>query len=101
MSGNTWTNNIVWTSGSFPSQLRNEYGAPGNPPAVNTNDYWPTIPALCPSCSPAFTDTNPKSCDPGFVNPAVNNYTVTETSCTNQIGWVALPTDQGPLPNPF
>lgn len=101
MSGNTWTNNIVWTSGSFPSQLRNEYGAPGNPPAVNTNDYWPTIPALCPSCSPAFTDTNSKSCDPGFVNPAVNNYTVTKTSCTNQIRWLALPTDQGPLPNPF
>lgn len=101
MGGNTWTNNIFWTSGSFPSQLQNEYGAPGNPPAVNSNDYWPTLPAVCPSCNPAFIDTNAKSCDPGFVNPAENNYTVTKTACTNQIGWVILPTDQGPLPNPF
>ena len=101
MSGNTWTNNIFWTSAIFPSQIRNAYGAPGNPPAVNSNDYWPTMPALCASCSPAFTDTHPKVCDPGFVNPEGNNYTVTNTSCTNQIGWVALPTDQGPLPKPF
>jgi|HubBroStandDraft_4_1064222.scaffolds.fasta_scaffold99445_2 hypothetical protein len=101
MSGNTWTNNIVWTSESFPGRLRNEFGGPGNPPAVSTNDYWPTIPAHCPGCTPAFTDTNPKNCDPGFVDPASNNYTVTSTSCTAQIGWKALPTDQGPLPNPF
>ena len=108
MAGNSFTNNIVWSANAFPQGhgFWLQYNKPQNPLIVDTNIYCSAVGSPVPltgsNLPPAFKDRNPKSCCPSFANPAGNDYTISPTSCVySDINWQTLPTDQGPLPNPF
>jgi hypothetical protein len=130
MDGNTFENNIIYTSeasadgydGPWPdpyksvNQLWQEACGgsptctnPPNAPTVNTNIYWSTIGSsyppsafgICDSCSPNIEETNAFNINPEFADPAENNYAVGNSAVATDIDWQALPTDLGPLADPF
>ena len=104
MSGNIFSNNIVYSEATFPSAFWGQC-CRGNGPQealnINTNLYCSVNKSSVPS-RPPIVDANPKVCCPGFADPANNKYDIPSNSCAfNLIHWQPLPTDQGPLPNPF
>jgi Right handed beta helix region len=101
MAGNTFTNNIIWSESAFPNTLWLNYNKPPTPLDKHTNLYCSGDGSPIYNVLP-IKDADPKYCCPGFANPGNNDYTIPQGSCAySQIGWQTLPTDQGPLPNPF
>jgi hypothetical protein len=105
--GNVFENNIVYSSGSWPSYglwWLSPYGT--GRPTENANLYYsPTGNAPNPSGvydgggAANVYDANPFSVNPNFTNPSANNYTIPSNSpAYSDINWQTLPTNQGPLP---
>jgi VCBS repeat protein/parallel beta helix pectate lyase-like protein len=102
MSGNTLNRNILFSPGAWPSEgslgLYQIDNAP-NAPSVSGNDYWSLGGDLITNVTP---DVSPHYDNPMFAGPATDNYAVGTSSLVwPDLGWQAIPTDQGPLTNPF
>ena len=97
MVGNIFTNNIVYSAGSFPSSLWTVYVSTEALPTDNANMYFSATGSPIPNSG--VVDTNPVLMDPQFSNPVANDYSLQATSpAFTHIGFPILPTDQGPLP---
>jgi hypothetical protein len=88
--GNTFSNNIVFSPGSWPNPLWYLQGGPD--PSSSDNDYWSATGA---TSNAGIADSGSDNADPDFANPSANNYAVGSSS----IAWIALPTSQGPVVN--
>jgi len=98
MAGNTFTNNIVYSSGTFHNPLWNTCCVGSAMlPTDNTNLYFSATGANIPNSG--IVDTNPVYANPEFTNPSAGNYSMPVASpAYTQIQFRPLPTDQGPLP---
>jgi hypothetical protein len=99
MTSNTFNMNLIYFSGSTPGQLW-WFDLPGNAafPYVVNNDYWSATGASVPT----DPEPNPDFFDPLFANPPAGDYSIPANSLAYlRLNWTTLPTDQGPLPNPF
>jgi parallel beta-helix repeat protein len=98
MAGNTFTNNIVYSSGNFHTPLWHVgIGGSDARPTDNTNLYYSATNASIPNSG--VVDTNPKYANPIFVNASAGDYSMPATSpAYTLIQFQPLPTDQGPLP---
>lgn len=101
MAGNTFTNNIVYSANNFHNPLWNlGINAPDVQPADNNNLYYSATNASIPNS--IVIDSAPHTANPQFNNPSNGDYTMPLSSpAYTQINWHTLPTDQGPLANPF
>ena len=101
MAGNTFSNNIVYSQSEFPETFWNEFGSPPTQLADTTNLYYSENDSQIPNGQP-IVDAHPKHGTPRFTDPGNNDYTIAPTSpAYHKINWQTLPTDQGPLANPF
>jgi hypothetical protein len=99
MGANILNMNLIYFSGSAPKALW-LFDIPGNDarPLVVNNLYWSATGASVPT----DPDANPGITDPQFANPSAGDYSMPPASpAYTRINWTTLPTDQGPLPNPF
>jgi len=97
MAGNSFTNNIVYTSGNFPALwwVSNQGG--DSLPTDNTNDYFSATGAAMSNT--AVVDTNLQNINPEFTNPSANDYSMSSSSqMHSMINFQPLPTDHGPVP---
>lgn len=98
MAGNTFTKNIIYSSGKFHNPLWNTccVGS-ATLPTANTNLYFSATGASIPNSG--IVDTNPVYANPQFTNPAGGDYSMPATSPAYSLfQFQPLPTDQGPLP---
>jgi len=100
MGGNTFTNNIIYTSGNFPTLwIGNTTGVTF--PTVTNNDYWSVTGATANTSAgpPGSPDSNPQTQNPLFGNPSANNYVIGGGSLvlSAPVSFPVLPTDQGPV----
>jgi parallel beta-helix repeat protein len=104
MSGNLFSNNIIYSATRFSNKFWEQCCAVNGPQDrlnVHTNLYCSANGSAVPNGGP-ISDQDVKRCCPGFADPANHNYAIPSDSCVySQIKWQALATDQGPLPNPF
>jgi hypothetical protein len=100
MTGNTFTNNIIYSAGSFQPSLWAFGGSGIQLPVDTTNLYYSAISASIPNV--VVVDSAPKYANPQFTNPSIGDYSMPSSSpAYSQISWQTLATDQGPLPNPL
>lgn len=101
MNGNTFTNNIIYSSSAFNNPLWASGIAQTDAPLTNnTNLYYSATNAQIPNT--VIPDTNPQYANPQFTNPSAGDYSIPASSAAySLINWQTIPTDQGPLPNPF
>ncbi len=99
MSGNTFKNNIVYSSSSFQNPLWHASAGP-QLPADAAHLYYSAAGATISNS--VVVDSSPKYGDPQFANPGAGDYAIPASSpAYSQINWQTLPTDQGPLANPL
>jgi len=100
MAGNSFSNNIVYTSGNFPALwwVSNQGG--DSLPTDNTNDYFSATGAAMSKT--AVVDTSPHNINPGFTNPSANDYSMSPSSQVHSlISFPSRPTMAGPMASPF
>lgn len=97
MTGNVFQNNLVYTSGSASGiTLWNNQKGTGANPTVSTNLYFAVGGGSWVNTNPV--DGNRILADPLFVNPSIQNFTMPDNSpAFTMAGFVALPTNQGPM----
>lgn len=80
MAGNTFTNNIVYSSATPPSPMWDyiDTSVTIALPSVQNNQYFDSSSAF--SNTGTITDSNPVVGDPLFSNPSGNNYTLSPSS---------------------
>jgi parallel beta-helix repeat protein len=98
MQGNTFTKNIVYSSGCFASKLWTIYiNSDDSLPNVSSNLYYSATGCTIPNTG--AVDSSPVYANPQFTNPNSGDYSMPHNSpAFTSIGFVPLPTDQGPLP---
>ena len=103
-SGNSFKQNIVYSSGSFPNPLWTNGGGGRLPPTDTSNLYYSASGATIPNNSGPYSgivDSNPIYANPEFADPAANNYSMPSTSpAYTQAGFQPLSTNRGPSLNP-
>jgi hypothetical protein len=105
MTGNVFSHNIVYWSGSPTPSLCQVNLIPGDAlPADSYNLYYSASGAFIPNGNLAYSDlivdSNPVYANPEFANPSAGNYSMPGNSpAYTQIGFQPLATDQGPLPS--
>ena len=101
MPGNTFKNNIIYSSSNFPDSLwRIDISPIDALPLAASNLYYSATGA--PILNTDSVDTSPVYANPQFTNAAAGDYSLPASSPSySRIGWQTLPTDQGPLPSPF
>lgn len=100
MSSNTFTNNIVYTSGSSTgiTLWNNEKTASDANPTVANNLYYAVGGGTWANPSGGVTDTHPNYANPQFTNAAAGNYaTPLSSPAYTIVGFKSLPVDQGPV----
>jgi hypothetical protein len=103
MSANAFGENLFYFSaGPVPSSSPGLWwiDIPVNaaPPIVANNLYYSVSGATVPTTP----DENPLIANPEFTNPSAGDYSMPSNSpAYSAINWTTLPTDQGPLANPF
>jgi hypothetical protein len=99
-SGNSFTHNIVFSPGSWPSPSWQLLTSGYPKPSASYNDYYSMTGESVSQYG--VTDSSPFTDNPLFTNPQGDNYTIGAGSAVyTDISWQSLPTDQGPLVNPF
>lgn len=100
MGSNTFTNNIIYSSGNFHNPLWNTCCMSGmTRPTDNTNLYYSATGASIPNSG--IVDTNPVYANPQFTNPSAGDYSMPANSpAYSLIQFQPLPTDQGPQASP-
>ncbi|HSC56585.1 MAG TPA: hypothetical protein VLC51_05250, partial [Nitrospira sp.] len=100
MSGDTFSHNIVYSSGNWHSTFWNISGWNSGTDAglsLHDNMYYSATGQTPPNTT--ITDTNRYLVDPQFVNVSSGNYALQSTSpAYAELSWVDIPSDQGPLP---
>ena len=101
MPGNTFKNNIVYSSSAFPASLWRIIISPYDALPINSaNLYYSASGAAIPNSD--SVDARPTFANPQFSNAAAADYSIPASSpAYSSIAWQTLPTDQGPLPSPF
>ncbi len=100
MSANSFNQNIVYFSGGPvpPFLWWTDIPANATPPNVANNLYF----AVSGAAVPSTPDVNPAFADPQFANEPAGNYSMPAGGPAYVlINWTTLPTDQGPVANPF
>ena len=101
MTGNTFQRNILYSGGAFPSTFwgLGNYTGQGLP-TNSTNLYYSANNSSTPNTG--VVDTNRVLANPLFSNASAGNYSMPSNSpAYSQLAWQTIPTDQGPLPNPY
>jgi hypothetical protein len=100
MSANSFNQNIIYFSaGPVPPGLWwDDIPADAGLPNVANNLYYSVSGATIAT----IPDMNPAIANPQFADPSAGDYSLPSNSpVSNLINWTVLPTDQGPLANPF
>ena len=100
MSANSFNQNIVYFSGGPvpPFLWWTDIPANAAPPNVANNLYY----AVSGAAVPSTPDVNPAFANPQFANESAGNYSMPAGGPAYAlINWTTLPTDQGPVANPF
>ena len=102
MQGNIFQQNIIYSSGGFPSSLwtyLNQSSTPIAPLNNSSNVYWSASGASIPNT--VIPDTRFYRANPLFLNASAGDYRMPSHSpAFSLVGFPTLPTDQGPLPFP-
>lgn len=93
MTLNTFTKNIIYTSGSYTQtqmwQVVDGSGGKISNPSVNNNLYFSTVGTL-PATAGSVPDSAPQVGNPLFANAALRDYSFTGTTGTSKIGFVPI-----------
>jgi hypothetical protein len=96
MGSNTIAHNIIFTPngwGFTDIGIDWNIGSTGvDSPTFSDNGYYCSAGGTVSDWD-SYTDSSPSYFNPGFANPAANNYAVSNPPA----GWTTLPTNQGPL----
>lgn len=97
MTSNTFEHNIVYSPGGCANPLWWAHNGGDAPPTVQDNDYYSATGTSM--FSYGYTNSNTFFDDPFFSDPSANNYTSVQLrQSMGDIGWMTLPTGQGPRP---
>ena len=100
MTGNVFQRNIVYSATTFTSTLWTDSHGANAALTDTTNMYFSANGSAIPNTT--IVDPNRQLANPLMTNPAVGDYTLSPSSpAYTSLSWTTLPTDAGPLPNPY